>query len=284
VCERGSCDFVWDIAAPLPLLLIADMLGFPRESYDDLLHWSDDILRATTVRDEEALEKGMIASIAFREYQQGVIADRRSKPPRDDLMSILCHAEIDGDRLDDDSIIEESLLLLLGGDETARHVISGGTLALIEHPDQRSFLRDNPHEIETGVEELLRWVTPIQNMSRTVTRDVEVAGQTLRPDDQLVLLYPSANRDAAAFEVPDRFDVTRAPNPHLAFGFGPHFCLGASLARLELRVMFEELLRRMPDLRVAAGAELPYRASNFITGLEGMPVEFTPTARVGTTT
>ena len=126
-----------------------------------------------------------------------------------------------------------------------------------------------------GVEDLLRWVTPIKNMSRTVARDVELRGQQLREGDQLILLYPSANRDAEVFEDPDRLDVTRNPNPHLAFGFGPHFCLGASLARVELRVMFDELLRRLPDLRLADGAELPYRASNFITGPEAMPVEFT---------
>lgn len=278
VCERGRCDFVWDVAAPLPLLLIADMLGFPPESYDDLLRWSDDMIRGTTVGDEAATRKSHEAGLAFREFQRGVIADRRSKPPADDLVSVLCYAEIDGERLDDESIIQESLLILIGGDETTRHVITGGMLALLEHPDQKAFLAEHPEALETGVEELLRWVTPIKNMSRTVARDVEVRGQQLREGDQLVLLYPSANRDAEVFDDPDRFDVTRSPNPHIAFGFGPHFCLGASLARLELRVMFDELLRRLPDLHLADGAELPYRASNFITGPEAMPVEFTPVA------
>jgi cytochrome P450 family 142 subfamily A polypeptide 1 len=283
VCERGHCDFVWDIAAPLPLLLIADMLGFPPESYDDLLTWSDDMIRGTTVGDEAAARKAHEAGAAFRQFQLGIIADRRSKPPGDDLVSVLCYAEIDGERLDDESIIQESLLILIGGDETTRHVITGGMLALLEHPDQRAFLAENreqPGALETGVEELLRWVTPIKNMSRTAARDVEVRGQQLREGDQLVLLYPSANRDAEVFEDPDHLDVTRSPNPHLAFGFGPHFCLGASLARVELRVMFDEVLRRLPDLRLAEGAELPYRASNFITGPEAMPVEFTPTAVV----
>ncbi len=282
VCERGQCDFVWDIAAPLPLLLIADMLGFPPESYDDLLTWSDDMIRGTTVGDEVAIRKAHEAGMAFREFQLGVIADRRSKPPGDDLVSVLCYAEIDGERLDDESIIQESLLILIGGDETTRHVITGGMVALLEHPDQKEFLVEHPEALETGVEELLRWVTPIKNMSRTVARDVEVRGQQLREGDQLILLYPSANRDAEVFEDPDRFDVTRKPNPHLAFGFGPHFCLGASLARLELKVMFEELLRRLPDLHLADGAELPYRASNFISGAEAMPVEFTPVAPMST--
>ena len=269
--EKGEFDFVWDVAAPLPLLLIADMLGFPPESYDDLLEWSDDMIRGTTAHDEAAMEKAHRAGFAFREFQLGVIADRRAKPPQDDLVSILCHSEIDGERLDDESIIQESLLILIGGDETSRHVITGGMLALLEHPEQQRVLVDDPSRLEVGVEELLRWVTPIKNMSRTVATDIELHGEQLHEGDQLILLYPSANRDEAVFEDPDVFDVTRDPNPHLAFGFGPHFCLGASLARLELRVMFRELLTRMPTLELAGG-DLPYRASNFIVGLESMPV------------
>jgi cytochrome P450 family 142 subfamily A polypeptide 1 len=265
---------VWDIAAPLPLLLIADMLGFPPESYQDLLEWSDDMMRGTTVNDPEAALKASHAGMAFREFQLGVIADRRSKPPADDLVSILCYAEIDGQRLDDESIVQESLLILIGGDETSRHVITDGMLALLEHPDQQAKFRD---DIETSVEELLRWVSPIKNMSRTVTNDIEVGGQQLRAGDQLMLFYPSANRDTEVFERPDELDVTRTPNPHLAFGFGPHFCLGASLARLELRVMFDELLQRLPDIELA-GDPLPRRASNFISGPEAMPVRFTPAA------
>ena len=281
VCERGSCDFVWDIAAPLPLLLIADLLGFERDAYDDLLRWSDDLIRGTTVNDEEARVKAATAGLAFREYQLGVIADRRSKPPQPDLVSTLCHAEIDGERLDDESLIQETLLILIGGDETTRHVISGGMLALLDHPDQWALLRDQPDLIENGVEELLRWVTPIKNMSRTVTGAVELGGRQLHDGDQLILLYPSANRDEDVFVDPFRLDVRRDPNPHLAFGFGPHFCLGAALARLELRVMFSELMQRLPDLELATDEPLPYRASNFIVGPEAMPVRFTPGPPVG---
>jgi cytochrome P450 family 142 subfamily A polypeptide 1 len=275
VASKGECDFVWDIAAPLPLLLIADMLGFPPESYDDLLHWSDDMIRGTTINDPAAAETAMLAGIAFREFQLGVIADRRSKPPQDDLVSILCYAEIDGERLDDESIINESLLILIGGDETTRHVMTDGMLALLEHPEQMAILRDDLPNIEVGVEELLRWVSPIKNMARTVTRDIELHGQTLHEGEQVILMYPAANRDPAVFDDPDRFDVRRDPNPHLAFGFGPHFCMGASLARLELKVMFSELLRRLPDLHLA-GDPLPRRSSNFISGPEAMPVAFTP--------
>lgn len=277
VAPRGECDFVWDIAAPLPLLLIADMLGFPPESYDDLLRWSDDLIRGTTINDPDAALAAMEAGLAFREFQLGVIADRRSKPPQDDLVSILCHAEIDGERLDDEDIIQESLLILIGGDETSRHVMTDGMLALLANPDQLAILRDDPTKLEVGVEELLRWVTPIKNMSRTVTCEVTLHGETLCEGDQLILMYPAANRDPRVFTDPDTLDVQRNPNPHLAFGFGPHFCMGASLARMELRVMFGELLRRLPDLHLA-GDPMPRRSSNFISGPEAMPVAFTPTA------
>lgn len=282
VCERGECDFVWDIAAPLPLLLIADMLGFPPEAYDDLLRWSDDMMRGTTVNPTEEVQLlAMNAGMAFREFQLGVIADRRSKPPQPDLVSTLCYAEIDGNTLDDESIVQESLLILIGGDETSRHVITTGMLALLDFPDERDLLASDPGLMETGVEELLRYVSPIKNMARTVTRDLELRGRQLHEGDQVMLFYPSANRDETVFTDPDRLDVTRDPNPHLAFGFGPHFCLGASLARLELKVMFTEVLRRMPDLALATDEPLEFRASNFISGPESMPVRFTPTAVEG---
>jgi cytochrome P450 family 142 subfamily A polypeptide 1 len=157
-------------------------------------------------------------------------------------------------------------------------VISHGSLALMDFPDQAAVLRDEPDAIESGVEELLRWVSPIQNMARTVVADMEFLGEDLHEGEQVIVIYPSANRDDAVFETPDVLDVRRAPNPHLAFGFGPHFCLGASLARLELKVMFGELLRRLPDLRLAGDEPIEYRHSNFIVGPEGMPVQFTPTA------
>jgi cholest-4-en-3-one 26-monooxygenase len=147
-------------------------------------------------------------------------------------------------------------------------------LALLDNPDERAALASGGVPIETGVEELLRWVSPIKNMSRTAVRDVEIGGQQLSAGDQLILMYPSANRDEAVFDDPFRFDVRRTPNPHLAFGFGTHFCLGASLARLELKVMFTELLRRLPGLDRADDEALPFRASNFIVGPEAMPVRW----------
>ncbi len=280
VCERGECDFVADVAAPLPLLLIADLLGFPPESYDQLLRWSDDLLQAT-VGKPEAMEAALVAAVEFREFQLEVIADRRARPPADDLVSVLCHAEIDGERLDDEAIVMESMLILIGGDETSRHVVADGMLALLDHPDQTAWLRADPDpggkRMELAVEELLRWVSPIKNMARTVTAPTELAGVPLPVGAQLMLMYPSANRDPAVFDDADRLVLSRDPNPHVAFGFGPHFCMGASLARLELRVMFAEVLRRLPDLRVAG--PVTRRASNFISGPESMPVAFTPTAR-----
>lgn len=278
VCERGECDFVWDIAAPLPLLVIGEMLGFDPSDYDRLLTWSDDLIRGTTLTDPEAAEKAMLAGIAWREFQLRVVADRRANP-RDDLVSILCHAEIEGERLDDESIVQETLLILIGGDETTRHVISRGMLALIERPDQLDILASDPAKVEVGVEELLRWVSPILNMARTVTTDVEIAGETLHEGDQVIMLYPSANRDEAVFEDPQRLNVERQPNPHIAFGNGPHFCLGSALARLELKVMFTRLLERIPDIQLVS-PDLPYRNSNFITGPEAMPVTFTPRPRL----
>jgi cytochrome P450 family 142 subfamily A polypeptide 1 len=196
-------------------------------------------------------------------------------------MSVLVHAEVDGDRLGDDDLVHESLLILIGGDETTRHVISGGMEQLLLAPGERRRLVDDPALLPTAVEEMLRWVSPIKNMCRTVTHDLEFRGQRMRTGQKCMLLYESANRDEEVFDDPFRFDVGRDPNEHVAFGFGTHFCLGNSLARLELRVMFERVLTRLPDLELATTDPLPRRRANFVSGLESMPVRFTPTARVG---
>jgi cytochrome P450 family 142 subfamily A polypeptide 1 len=270
----GEFDFVRDIAAPLPMIVIGDMLGVEAADHDMLLRWSDELLcglSATATAEQQAAT--VRAFEEYSEYHRRVVADRRGKPVQDDLMSILVHAELDGERLDDEALLQESLLILVGGDETTRHVISGGMYALLRHPDQRDLLAAERRRIPTAVEEMLRWVTPVQNMARTATRDVELHGETIRAGDKLVLLYPSANRDTLAFRDPHRFDVTRDPNPHVAFGgYGAHFCLGASLARLELRVMFAELLERLPPLALASDEPPPRRASNFIVGIESLPV------------
>ena len=206
---------------------------------------------------------------------------RRRDSQSDDLIGTLVHAEIEGDRLDESSIIYESLLILIGGDETTRHVISGGMYELLRHPDQLEMLAGDRSLMATAVEEMLRWVSPIKNMARQMTRDVEFEGKTLHKGEKLLLLYPSANHDERVFDRPEEFDITRSPNDHMAFGFGAHFCLGNRLARMELSIMFERLLDRLPDIGLANDAEPPKRAANFVSGYETMPVVFSPTARVG---
>ncbi len=283
VCEEGRCDFVRDIAAPLPIIMIGDMLGVAPDDRDDLLRWSDDMLKGQGSPDPDAMITAANAFTEYSEYIHPVFEDRRASGNRDDLVGVLCHAEIDGDSLDDDSLVHETLLILIGGDETTRHVISGGVDELLAHPDQVEQLAADPAGLlPSAVEEMLRWVSPIKNMARVATRDVELAGAQIKAGQELLLLYPSANRDEAVFEHADTFDITRSPNPHLAFGFGAHFCLGNQLARLELRVMVERILARLPELRLATErAALPRRQANFISGIEEMPVAFTPSAPVG---
>ena len=283
VCEQGRCDFVRDIAAPLPIIVIGDMLGVAREDRDDLLRWSDDMLKSQGSLDLERIEGATAAFTQYTEYIHPVFEQRRATGNTEDLVGVLCHAEIDGDSLDDDSLVHETLLILIGGDETTRHVISGGVEELLAHPDQAARLAADPGTLMPGaVEEMLRWVSPIKNLARTATRDVELYGGQIREGQELLLLYPSANRDEAVFEDADAFDIARSPNPHMAFGFGAHFCLGNQLARLELKVMVERVLTRLPHLRLAVERdELPRRDANFISGIEEMPVLFTPTAPVG---
>jgi cytochrome P450 family 142 subfamily A polypeptide 1 len=281
VCEKGSCDFVRDIASPLPIIVIGDLLGVSPDDRDDLLRWSDDMLKALGSPDPTLMDAAGTAFTEYTKYIHPVFDDRRSRGAEDDLVGVLCHATIDGDRLDDDSLVHETLLILIGGDETTRHVISGGTEELLSHPDQWERLAAQPELVPGAVEEMLRWVSPIKNMARVATRDVELDGASIKAGQELILLYPSANRDATVFSDPDTFDITRSPNPHLAFGFGAHFCLGNQLARLELKVMTERVLARLPDLHLTVErSSLPRRPANFISGIEEMPVAFTPTARI----
>lgn len=276
--ERGEVDFVRDIAAPLPMAMIGDMLGVEPVDFDKLLRWSDDLILGTNAKaSPEVMMNAGKAAGEYAEYNRKVVAERRAKPQQSDLMSILVHAEIDGEKLEDEALLQESLLILVGGDETTRHVISGGMYQLMKNPDQRQILIDDPSKIPTAVEEMLRWVTPIQNMARTATEDMEVEGQRIEKGQKVLLLYGAANRDDRVFEDPHRFDVQRSPNDHVAFGgHGAHFCLGSSLARLELRVMFDRLLERLPDMQLASDTNPPMRPSNFIVGIEEMPVVVEP--------
>ena len=273
VAERGECDFVHDIAAPLPMILIGDVLGVAPEDRDDLLRWSDDMVKSQSgSATDEMYVKAGAAFGEYCEYATDVIA-KRTAEPTDDLMSVLVHAEVDGDRLSELDVLHESLLILVGGDETTRHVLSEGMYQLLSHPDQRQKLADDPAIVDTAVEEMLRWVSPIKNMARQATRDVELHGQQIHEGEKLLLLYASANRDEDVFEDPETFDVTRSPNDHVAFGFGSHFCLGNSLARLEIKIMIERVLARLPDLELVS-PKVNFRPANFISGPESMPVTF----------
>ena len=275
VAERGRCDFVADLAAWLPLIIIGNAMGFTREAYPELLKWSDDLVRSLGSSDPVAIAAQADAFVGYTSYVAQVVADRRENP-RDDVISTLVHAEVDGDRLDDDSLLHETLLLLIGGDETTRHVMTGGLYQLLTHPEQWRQLRADRSLLPTAVDEMLRWVSPIKNMARTVTRDLEFHGKQLKQGQKVLLLYPSANRDSDVFDDPFRFDITRSPNEHVAFGFATHFCLGNSLARLELHALFDRLLDRLPDLHLVGDAEPAHRPANFVSGYERMDVAFTP--------
>jgi cholest-4-en-3-one 26-monooxygenase len=271
IAPRGECDFVRDIATPLPMFMISELMGLPESDHEMLLEWSD--LFATG--GEEVREKVGPAVVAYANYIMEIVAKRRGGGA-EDLVSLVVDAEVDGRRFTDNDVIFETMLILVGGDETTRHVISGGLEALMRHRDQWEALRADRSLLPGAVEEMLRWVTPIQNMNRTATRDVELGGQQIRAGDRILLLYPSGNRDESVFAEPDRFDVRRHPNEHMAFGgYGRHHCLGAQLARLELTVLFDELLERLPDIALAdPGAPLRRRRGNFVLGLETLPVVF----------
>ncbi len=273
VAERGECDFVGDIAAWLPLKVIGESLGFAEADHPQLLTWSDDLMKALGASDVTAMGRAMEAFGGYSEYVSKVIADRRANPG-DDLVSTLVHAEVDGESLTDEQLISETLLILIGGDETTRHVLSGGLYQILKHREQWEALRADRSLMDGAIEEMLRWVTPIKNMARTAVDDIELHGKTIRKGEKLLLLYPSANRDAAKFDDPFTFDIRRTPNDHLAFGNGPHFCLGNALARLEMRVTFEVLLDRLPDIALASPDEPANRPANFVSGYESMPVTF----------
>lgn len=278
VSEKGECDFVRDLAAPLPMAVIGDMLGVRPHERETFLRWSDDLVRALGSHASDVeVQAMMTAYVEFTEFTMRTIAERRANPT-EDLISVLVHAEVDGHRLSDQDIVNETLLILIGGDETTRHVLSGGMEQLLRHPDQRDRLAADSSLIPVAVEEMLRWSSPVKNMCRTVSRDTSFLGTELKEGEKVLLLFESANFDEEVFDEPAVFDVSRDSNPHVAFGFGSHFCLGNQLARIEGRLMFERLLARIPDMELVTDAQLPRRAANFVSGVESMHVRFTPSA------
>lgn len=273
--RRGRCDLVRELAIPLPVIAILELLGFDAEEWPRFARWAE-TLNAAGGGPRYFHEGVQTAFAEFRAEALRLVAERRLRP-RDDLVSLMVAAAEDASvPRSDDEIALEALLLLDGGSDTTRHVIGGAAQELTRHPEQLRLLAGDRRRLALAVEEFVRWVTPILNMRRTATRDTQLHGRRLRAGDEVLLLYAAANRDERVFRDPQRFEVTRAPNPHLAFGMGTHFCLGASLARLELRVVFEELLRRLPDLRVAPGAQPRWVPNAFTRGLASLELEFTP--------
>jgi len=272
VAADGHAEVVSQLAAPLPARMIGHLLGFADERWPELVHWS-----ATTIAmgggPRYATDEGIMAAVEFGQAAIELGNERRGCPV-DDLMSVWSSAEVDGSPLSDDDLASDALLLLDGGAETTRTVIANGIDTFIAHPEQRELLRREPERMPIAVEELIRWTTPVLNMCRVATRDTEVEGVEIKAGQQVVLMYSSANRDESVFDEPQRFDVTRDPNPHISFGFGTHFCLGAALARLELRIMFEELISRLDDWAWADDLG-PRRLPNaFVRGITEFPVTF----------
>jgi cytochrome P450 len=271
VTPRGECDFVVDVSARLPLAVICELMGIP---HDDWQYMFDFTNRAIGGQDPEYQVEGEdIMSLqmqAFTYFMQRIEVARSQG--REDLLTRLVQSEIDGEKLDDFDIVLFCLLLIIAGNETTRNATTGGMLALIEHPAQRARLLADRSLLPKAIEEILRWTSPVMHMTRVATRDFDLRGTRIRKGDRVAMWYTSANRDEDAFPDPYRFDVGREPNEHLAFGVGEHFCLGANLARLELTVMFEELLERLPDVELAGSPER--LRSNFIGGIKHMPVRW----------
>ncbi len=282
VIERGEGDFVTDVAATLPLRIIVDMMGIPRSQERFIFDRTNIILG---LGDEEYVpdqtENGIMMALlgAAQDLAQLIteLGEARQKDPKEDLTTALVTAEVDGESLSPAELASFFVLLVVAGNETTRNAISHGLLALTDHPDQRALWQADFDAIApTAIEEIVRWATPVIHFRRTCTQDgVRIGEQSFDAGDKVVLWYASANRDAAVFEDPYRFDLRRTPNDHLGFGGpGPHFCLGAHLARREITVMFRELFRRMPDL--AAAGEPVRLQSNFINGIKHLPATWTP--------
>src|SRR3990172_7882961 len=270
IAHKGECDFVTDVAAELPLRVITEMLGVPEGDRRRIFELSNRLILGANAS-PETMAESKAAAMEMWLYAHR-LAEERKHRAGSDLVSQLLAGEGDGEKLTELEFDSFFLLLAVAGNETTRNLVSGGMLALLEHPAQRDRLLSNRGLLPDAVEELLRWVSPISHMRRTATRDVELRGERILEGEKVVLWYASANRDEEVFERPFRFDVRRRPNRHLAFGIGDHFCLGSHLARMETRVLFEELLRRLPDLELAGPVQR--LASNFVNGIVSMPVKF----------
>jgi cytochrome P450 family 142 subfamily A polypeptide 1 len=268
----GRAEIVGDLAAPLPAMMIGKLLGFGEEQWADLESWSERTI-AMGGGPRYFTEAGMEAAMEFAQAAANQLESKRGCP-LDDIFSLYTTASVEGTPMTEEAAISDGLLLLDGGAETTRTVIARTMVNLVAHPAQWDLLKDGA-DIAVAVEEFIRFVTPVHNMCRVATRDYELAGQLIPEGQQVVLMYGSANRDEDHFDRPEEFDVRREPNNHIAFGFGTHFCLGAALARLEIRTFFEELLRRVQSLQLAAGTTPVEMPNAFVYGLASAEMELT---------
>ncbi len=280
IAEKGECDFVTEVACELPLQAIADLIGIPQEDRHKVFDWSNRLVGADDPEFGLTPQDSANAAIELFMYAQELASDRRQHP-RDDIVTNLISAQVDGEGLTDMEFNSFFMLLAVAGNETTRNAIAHSMLALMQHPDQRQLLLDDPSRLDTAIEEFLRWATPVMQFKRTATEDVVLRDQKIAAGDRVLMYYSSANRDEDVFADPFTFDIARDPNLHTlhaAFGGGGHhFCLGANLARAEMKTIFAELLARIPDMELAG--EPSRLRSNFINGLKHLPVEFTPVKR-----
>jgi cytochrome P450 len=278
VVERGECDFVDDVAIDLPIAAVMSVLGMPDADRRQVFEWTNKLVGAQDPNLRGSQEELFAALAEIGEYTAGLVADRQQHP-REDLMTRIVNAEVEGERLTFEEVVSFVIILMGAGNETSRNSLSLGLRALIEHPDQRQKLIDDPSLIPNAVEEVFRWVTPLMHFRRTATCDTEIAGQAIAEGDKVIVWYSSANRDESAIDRAGTFDVTRSPKDrtHAAFGNGVHKCLGQHLGRLTLQTMYRELLTRIPDMELTG--DVSYMRSNLFHGLTKMPVAFTPGRR-----
>ena len=275
VAAAGHMDLIHDLAQPIPAIVIAELLGVDPGAHHQFKQWSDDL--ALMELGPRGFRQAQASMIAMGAYLADVVAARRGEP-RQDLVSQLLAAEEAGQFLDEEELIANCVLILFAGHETTTNLIGNGILELLRHPAQLAILRDDPSLIEGAVEELLRFHGPIQRVRRTAREDLELGGKTIRAGDAVWMMVGAANRDPAVFDDPDRLDVRRKPTRHLTFGLGPHFCVGAALARVEGPVVIETILRRLPALRGDLD-HLAWRKDLSFRGVTSLPLTFTATAK-----
>jgi cytochrome P450 family 142 subfamily A polypeptide 1 len=294
IAEQGECDFVEDFAIHVPLIVLAELMGLDTAQRDQLYHWSDDMMAGNDADVNDPNDpvgvKAAQAGAEFAAMVTELIEERRADGSTDDIIGILTHAYDEGQlqrqeegqapvadtELASDELLMFLILLMVAGNETTRNAISGGLVALSRFPDQRDKLVAEPELIDLAVDEIIRYVTPVMGFVRTVTEDHTYKGVDFKAGDRVYMLYQSANRDEDVFDAPDEFRVDRDPNPHLAFGIGTHFCLGANLARNEVKVVYEELFKRLSDIRAADPTTLSRGDSSLVLAIDRLPAVFTP--------